>query len=103
MNSMNIAGKYVFILCLVSAFGKADSIRSRKPKSGLKLACVTYQEINRLNNLGKKKMDKQIRKIEKEEKKVGKGLKKLEKADKKRDKVCEMGEKMMKKKKGMKK
>lgn len=45
------------------------------------------------------KMDKQIRKLEKEEKKVGKGLKELEKADKKRDKVCDYGEKMMKQKK----
>ncbi len=44
-------------------------------------------------------MDKQIRKIEKDEKKVGKGLKKLKKADKKRDPACEAGEKMMKKKK----
>lgn len=47
-----------------------------------------------------KQMDKQIRKLEKEEKKVGKGLKHLEKADKKRDKMCEMGAKAMKKKKG---
>lgn len=44
------------------------------------------------------KVDKQIRKIEKENKKEGKALKDLEKADKKRDKVCEYGEKMMKKK-----
>ena len=44
-------------------------------------------------------MDKQIRKLEKEEKKVGKGLKSLEKADKKRDKVCKAGEMAMKKKK----
>lgn len=44
-------------------------------------------------------MDKQIRKIEKQEKKVAHSLKSLEKADKKRDKVCEMGKKAMKKKK----
>lgn len=44
-------------------------------------------------------MDKQIRKLEKQEKKVGKGLKSLEKADKKQDPACEMGKKMMKKKK----
>ena len=44
-------------------------------------------------------MDKQIRKIEKESKRVGKDLKKLEKEDKKRDKACDMGERMMKKKK----
>jgi hypothetical protein len=37
-------------------------------------------------------MDKKIRKIENE-------MKDLEKADKKRDKVCEYGEKAMKKKK----
>ncbi len=46
-------------------------------------------------------MDKLIRKIEKEvpkKSKAKKDLKHLEKADKKRDKVCEMGEKMMKKK-----
>lgn len=44
-------------------------------------------------------MDKQIRKIEKENKKEGKDLKKLEKMDKKRDKACAMGEKIMQKKK----
>lgn len=103
MNLLRTIGKFAFLHFLVNAFGKAGLIQNRRLKSGLKLACVTYQEIDRLNNLRKKKMDKQIRKIEKEEKKVGKGLKKLEKADKKRDKVCEMGEKMMKKKKGMKK
>lgn len=43
-------------------------------------------------------MDKQIRKIEKEVKKSGKDLKHLEKEDKKRDKVCDMGKKMMAKK-----
>lgn len=43
-------------------------------------------------------MDKQIRKIEKENKKEGKDLKKLESMDKKRDKVCDYGAKMMKKK-----
>ena len=37
-------------------------------------------------------MDRKIKKIEKE-------MKSLEKADKKRDKTCEYGEKMMKKKK----
>lgn len=41
-------------------------------------------------------MDKEIRKIEKENKKEGKDLKKLEHMDKKRDKVCAMGEKAMK-------
>jgi len=50
-----------------------------------------------------RKMDKQIRKIErtvkKDNKKEEKQLKSLEKADKKRDKECEYGEKMMKKKK----
>jgi hypothetical protein len=44
-------------------------------------------------------MDKQIKKIEKENKKEGKDLKKLMNMDKKRDKVCDYGEKMMKKKK----
>jgi len=43
-------------------------------------------------------MDKKIRKIEKEVKKTEKDLKSLEKLDKKRDPACEMGEKMMKKK-----
>ena len=44
-------------------------------------------------------MDKQIRKIEKENKKEGKDLKHLEKMDKKRDKECDMGKKAMMKKK----
>ncbi len=44
-------------------------------------------------------MDKKIKKIQTENKKEGKELKSLLKADKKRDKVCEMGEKMMHKKK----
>jgi hypothetical protein len=44
-------------------------------------------------------MDKQIRKTEKDVKKVGKELKHLEVADKKRDKVCEVGKKVMQKKK----
>lgn len=47
-------------------------------------------------------MDKLIRKIEKEvpkKSKAHKNLKHLEKEDKARDKVCEMGKKMMKKKK----
>lgn len=44
-------------------------------------------------------MDKQIRKIEKGAKKELHQLKNLEKADKKRDKICEMGEKVMQKKK----
>lgn len=44
-------------------------------------------------------MDKQIRKIAKETKKVGKDLKSLEKMDKKRDPACDLGKKMMKKKK----
>ena len=44
-------------------------------------------------------MDKKIRAVEKEVKKTGKGLKELEKMDKKRDPACEMGKKMMKKKK----
>lgn len=48
-------------------------------------------------------MDKQIRKIEKENKKEGKALKHLEKMDKARDKVCAMGAKAMEKKKMKKK
>lgn len=48
---------------------------------------------------GKVNMDKKIRKIEKESKKQLKDLKSLEKEDKKRDPACEMGKKMMKKKK----
>jgi hypothetical protein len=44
-------------------------------------------------------MDKAIRKIEKENKKEGKDLKKLEKMDKKRDPACDLGKKMMMKKK----
>jgi hypothetical protein len=44
-------------------------------------------------------MDRQIRKIKKENVKEGKDLDKLENADKKRDKVCDYGEKMMKQKK----
>jgi hypothetical protein len=44
-------------------------------------------------------MDKQIRKIKKETKNVEKQLSHLEKADKKRDPACNLGEKMMKKRK----
>jgi hypothetical protein len=44
-------------------------------------------------------MDKEIRKIEKQNKREGQALKKLEQEDKKRDKVCDMGKKMMKKRK----
>lgn len=43
-------------------------------------------------------MDKEIRKIERENRKQGQDLKKLEKMDKKRDPACERGEKMGKKK-----
>lgn len=42
-------------------------------------------------------MDRQIRKIAKQESKVGKELKSLEKADKKRDKFVTAGKKAMKK------
>lgn len=42
-------------------------------------------------------MDKQIRKIEKENKKEGKDLKHLEQMDKKRDKYVEKGKERMKK------
>lgn len=48
-------------------------------------------------------MDKKIRGLEKVAKKEVKGLKSLEKMDKKRDKVCDMGKKVMMKKKSMKK
>ncbi len=44
-------------------------------------------------------MDKKIKKIQKDTKKLEKEEKSLLKADKKRDKVCDLGEKMMKKKK----
>lgn len=44
-------------------------------------------------------MDREIRKIKKTAKKEVKDLGKLEMMDKKRDKACDMGEKMMKKKK----
>lgn len=44
-------------------------------------------------------MDKKIKKIQKTTKNLEKQETSLLKADKKRDKVCEMGEKMMKKKK----
>lgn len=53
----------------------------------------------RLQQLVELMMDKQIRKIEKDNKKVGQELKNLEKLDKKRDPYCEAGEKMMKDKK----
>ena len=43
-------------------------------------------------------MDKKIRKIEREAKKVSKDLKNLEKLDKKRDPACDLGKKIMKKK-----
>jgi hypothetical protein len=44
-------------------------------------------------------MDAKIKKLQKQTKKLGKDEAALLKADKKRDKVCEMGEKMKKKKK----
>lgn len=44
-------------------------------------------------------MDKKIKKLQKETKNLAKGEADLLKADKKRDKACDMGEKMMKKKK----
>jgi len=44
-------------------------------------------------------MDKKIKKIQKDTKKLVKEESELLKADKKRDKVCSMGEKMMKEKK----
>lgn len=44
-------------------------------------------------------MDKQIKKIQKDTKKLEKEESTLLKDDKKRDKVCDYGEKMMKKKK----
>ncbi len=44
-------------------------------------------------------MDKKIKKLEKSTSKLMKEEKSLMKADHKRDKVCEMGKKMMKKKK----
>lgn len=44
-------------------------------------------------------MDKKIKSLIKNTKKVEKGEKELLKADKKRDKVCDMGKKMMEKKK----
>lgn len=47
-------------------------------------------------------MDAKIRKIEKENKKQGKDLKELEKLDKKRDPACDLGKKMLQKKKAAK-
>lgn len=44
-------------------------------------------------------MDKQIRGIEKQVKRTEKSLKTLEKLDKKRDPACDLGKKLMKKKK----
>jgi hypothetical protein len=44
-------------------------------------------------------VDKEIRKIERGVKKTGKELKHLEKLDKKRDPACDLGQKMMKKRK----
>jgi len=44
-------------------------------------------------------MDKKIKKLEKNTKKLVKEEKSLLKEDQKRDKACEMGKKMMKKKK----
>ena len=46
-------------------------------------------------------MDKKIKKIQRDTKKLAKEEAGLLKADKKRDKVCEMGEKMMKEKKNV--
>ena len=43
-------------------------------------------------------MDKKIRKIERETGKVQKDLKDLERLDKKRDPACDLGKKMLKKK-----
>lgn len=44
-------------------------------------------------------MDKKIRQIERKNTKISKDLKKLEIMDKKRDPECDLGKKMMKKKK----
>lgn len=44
-------------------------------------------------------MDREIRKIKKGVKKTSQALKHLEKEDKKRDPACDLGEKMLKKKK----
>ncbi len=46
-----------------------------------------------------KNMDREIRKIKKNVKKTEKDLTKLEKEDKKRDPACDLGKKIMKKKK----
>ena len=59
-----------------------------------------YLRMKALQNLKENiNMDKKIKKIETGVKKSEKGLKELERMDKKRDPACEMGEKMMKKKK----
>lgn len=75
------------------------------------LASIEIDNLKKAN--GGKKMDKEIREIEKGVKKISKEpkkkvkkeavkvekqLKSLEKADKKRDPACDMGKKMMKKK-----
>lgn len=54
---------------------------------------------DKLQKLVEFEMDKQIKKLQKDTKKIAKQEGELLKADKKRDKVCDMGEKMMKKKK----
>lgn len=63
------------------------------------VCCILSSIDDKLSKLLEIEMDKQIRKIEKETKKVGKDLKTLEKMDKKRDPACDLGKKMMKKKK----
>lgn len=62
--------------------------------------CRIYKELRTLNESNREaKVDKQIRKIKKGVEKSEHQIESLEKMDKKRDKACEMGKKMMKKKK----
>ena len=67
------------------------------PKALALLLNELREHKNKIKELGIR-MDKKIRKIEKDTKKVGKELKGLEKADKKRDKIVAVGKKAMKKK-----
>lgn len=68
-------------------------------KYSLTLECTHWCQIPDLPKIDEDQMDKKIKKIEAKEKSALKDTKELLKMDKKRDKVCEMGAKMMKKKK----
>ena len=63
------------------------------------LACILSDIDEKLGQLVEIEMDKKIKSIQKDTKTLAKKESELLKEDKKRDKACDMGQKMMKKKK----